>query len=375
MRASNRTDEAPVNESTYAPCGPGTPRSRRIFAEQWPYLVVPVVLTLLFSSTHGVRDWRELLLSLLFNTIASTCIGVCLDAIFTWAVPRVNARLHAPALRVAVQGAAIATAVLVGTEVAVRILGLFPGLPPRGAMRADILRVGLVVGTIVMVVILTFGRLRAHAREVELRAERAQREALLAQLGALQARTNPHFLYNSLNTVASLIEEDPSRAELVLERLAALFRYALEGSSKSQVPLADELHAVRGYLEIETLRFGERLVSHVEVEPGLESVPVPPLILQPLVENAVLHGVASRRSGGAVTVRAGRENGSLVLCVEDDGPGPGASTHQGSRTSLSDLQSRLALVYGDAARLEAGAANSGGYRVRLVIPMQPTGAS
>ena len=358
-----------------ATCGPGANRARRIFSEQWPYLVVPLVLTVLFASSHGVQGWHSLLVSLGFNALVSTCIGVCLDAIFTWAVPRVNARLHAPALRVAVQGAAIATAVLVGTEIAVRILGLFPGLPPRGAMRADILRVGLVVGTIVMFVILTYGRLRARARLVELRAERAQREALRAQLEALQARTNPHFLYNSLNTVASLIEDDPGRAERVLERLASLFRYALEGSSKSQVPLADELAAIRGYLEIETLRFGERLVSRLDVEPGLESVPVPPLVLQPLVENAVLHGVASRLGGGTVTVRAERENGSLVLCVEDDGPGPGGSTHQGSRTSLTDLQSRLSLVYGDAARLEAGrATDSGGYRVRLVIPLLPMGA-
>jgi sensor histidine kinase YesM len=219
-----------------------------------------------------------------------------------------------------------------------------------------------------------YTKLRVHARNVELREERARRDALKAQLETLQARTDPHFLYNSLNMVAGLIDEDPALAERVLEKLSDLFRYALEGSRKARVTLGEELAAVRGYLEVQSLRLGERLRFEIDAADGVESLSVPPLVLQPLVENAVLHGVSPRVDGGAVLVRARRRNGLLELSVEDDGSGPGSSPSTGTRTSLRDLQERLDLLYGGEAKLESGKSENGGYRVRVELPLSEESA-
>ena len=209
---------------------------------------------------------------------------------------------------------------------------------------------------------------RLRADEVE-RMARAQREAALeAQLAALQARTNPHFFFNSVNTVASLIPEDPQLAEETLVRLADILRYALEGSRTRFVPLSRELDVVRDYLAVQAARFGDKLRFCIELDPSLRELPVPPLFLQTLVENAVLHGVGQRASGGAVWVSATRRDQRAQIEVADDGVGPGGSRHHGSGTALSDLATRLELLYGSAGLLESGPRPDGGFRVRVLLP-------
>ncbi|MDH3744838.1 MAG: histidine kinase, partial [Acidobacteriota bacterium] len=263
----------------------------------------------------------------------------------------------------------VVTGVGFGVEVAIRIIDAIGGASTTD-MRPDVFRIGLVVATVIVVTVVSFEKLRERARATELVAQQAQKEALKAQLEALQARTNPHFLFNSLNTVAGLIEEDPHGAEKVLEKLSGLFRYSLDGSKTEWVRLEQELKAVTDYLEVERIRLGERLRAEVEVEPGVESLLVPPLLLQPLVENAVLHAVAPRASGGKLVVRAKREGLSLQLAVEDDGPGLGNSEHKGSGTALDDLRQRLAMVYGDQAALETESPAAGGCRVTVRLPLE-----
>jgi two-component system sensor histidine kinase AlgZ len=230
---------------------------------------------------------------------------------------------------------------------------------------------GFVGDSIVTALMIAFGHYRDRIEEVELRELRARHELLAAQVQALQARIQPHFLFNCLNTVASLIEADPARAEAAVERLADLLRYTLAASKREKVPLDEELAAVRGFLELESLRHGERLRLALHVDPRAGDALVPPLVLQPVVENAVVHGVAPRREGGRVEVRVERRDGALVLGVEDDGPGPGGSAQRGSGIALADLRQRLALLYGDAARLEVGRAALGGCRVEIAIPIGP----
>jgi LytS/YehU family sensor histidine kinase len=181
---------------------------------------------------------------------------------------------------------------------------------------------------------------------------------------------NPHFLFNSLNTVAALIGEDPARAERAVERLAASYRYTLEGSRRARVTVAEELAGLEDYLALERLRFGDRLTVTIDVAPAVGSVELPPLVLQPLVENALKHGVAARRGAGQVLVRAALEGDALVLTVEDDGPGPGASTHVGAGSTHDDLRARLALTYGEAGTLVTDRGPLGGYRVRVSMPRE-----
>jgi len=214
---------------------------------------------------------------------------------------------------------------------------------------------------------LAFQRMRIKAKTAERQALIERQAALRAQLTALQARTNPHFLFNSINTVASLIPDDPNLAERTLERLADLFRYALDSTKTRTVPLSRELEMVKDYLAIQRARFGDRLETHVELDPAAADYPVPPLLLQPLVENAVLHGLAER-SRGRVTLKVTKSGDQVTVEVIDDGPGPGQSPHHGSGTSVRELKERLKLLYGQASNLELSPAPGGGCLARVELP-------
>lgn len=215
---------------------------------------------------------------------------------------------------------------------------------------------------------LALQRWRVRAQAAEQKASLERRAALEAQLQALQARTDPHFLFNSLNTVASLIPEDPELAERTLERLADLFRYALESSRLRTVRLERELAMIADYLALQSTRFGERLQTRLDVDSGLGDIEVPPLLLQPLVENAILHGTAQRK-GGRVEIAVRREHDSLVVEVRDDGPGPGASSHSGAGSAIAGVTERLRLHYAERGSLRLSTNPRGGCLARLALPI------
>lgn len=205
---------------------------------------------------------------------------------------------------------------------------------------------------------------RARA-EAQARAELAH-----AELRALRAQVNPHFLFNTLNSIAALISENPAAAEDMTTRLAETFRYTLATSDRSHAPLGDELAFVRSCLEIERTRFGDRLRVEEAIEPGLDSVPVPTLLLQPLVENAVLHGAGARVEGGLVRISARREGEQLILEVADDGPGIDGVGRPGNGFGLRSVRERLALA-GPPHAVHIESAPGAGTRVRITLPMHP----
>ena len=145
------------------------------------------------------------------------------------------------------------------------------------------------------------------------------KEATEAQLASLESRIHPHFLFNTINSVSSLIHEDPDRAERLLERMAALLRFSLDANQSGLVPLEREMKIVSDYLEIEKTRFGDRLRFKVECSPAIAHMGIPPLSVQTLVENSVKFAVAPRREGGQILVRASAENNHLEIAVWDDG--------------------------------------------------------
>jgi sensor histidine kinase YesM len=223
---------------------------------------------------------------------------------------------------------------LVGGAFAATLIGFW--LYPRFALYSfrGVLLVGstngllaLVAGAVVFLyedLARRLARTRAQLLAERVAQAQARERAARAELQALQARINPHFFFNALNTVAAFVTEDPPRAERLLERFAGLFRYAFRKGSEETVPLEQELAFVRDLLEIEQARFGERVRVVVEVDDEVAQEPVPPLILQPLVENAVLHGRDPESGDCRIVVRAGRdEDGRTVICVLDGGPGPG----------------------------------------------------
>lgn len=155
----------------------------------------------------------------------------------------------------------------------------------------------------------------------------------------------------------------------MLDRLSGLFRYALEGSRAGTVHLADEIRAVEDYLHVESARFGERFTWSVEAPDDVRDERVPPLFLQPLVENALIHGVAQKRGRARVDVRLSRRDGFLHIEVEDDGPGPGASTFTGTGIALANLRKRLDLLFDGEGSLSTGEGAAGGFRVSVDVPL------
>ena len=192
-----------------------------------------------------------------------------------------------------------------------------------------------------------------EARDKQLRA--AQLEALLnhAQLDALRSQLNPHFLFNSLHSIAELVHQDPALAEKSIVRLGELLRRVLESSNRAELGLEQELDFIRGYVEIEQMRLGERLSVTWEIEPDALSITVPSLILQPLVENAIQHGIAPMATPGRLAIRARRRDGFLEIEIADSGPG--LSSHDGTRPQgigIANTRARLQALYGDRHAFE-----------------------
>jgi len=209
-------------------------------------------------------------------------------------------------------------------------------------------------------------------REGELRASRLQTQLTQAQLEALKMQLQPHFLFNTLHSISALLHRDPDAADRMIARLGDFLRLTLENSGALEVSLQKELEFLTCYLEIERVRFQDRLTTSVEVEPAALDAPVPNLILQPIVENALRHGIAQTRGPGRVEISAKRENGSLRIRVRDNGPGLAAITRpdDGLREGLglSNTRARLEQLYGAAHRFELENAPEGGLLVTMEIP-------
>jgi two-component system sensor histidine kinase AlgZ len=213
------------------------------------------------------------------------------------------------------------------------------------------------------------GRLDAVTMELrtrELEHERARKMALEARLASLESRLQPHFLFNTLNAISALIQEDPDHAERMVERLAALLRFSLDATGRGVVPLADELKIVTDYLEIERTRLGARLAFVIDAPADVARCEVPPLAIQTLVENSVKHAIAPRPGGGRIRVAAAATADELRLTVWDDGPGFTAAAMQAGH-GLENLQSRLVARYGEAATLTIGH-RDGGTLVTVSLP-------
>jgi two-component system, LytTR family, sensor kinase len=205
-------------------------------------------------------------------------------------------------------------------------------------------------------------------RERSLRAESA---AHRAQLEALRYQINPHFLFNSLNAVSTLVTERRNdEAARMLSRVSDFLRLTLTAPVRDEVALAEEIDYVRRYLEIEQVRFGDRLRVEIDVAPDAWEAAVPVFVLQPLIENAVRHAIAPRESGGSITVEAARAGDSVRISIVDDGPGlrTGANGNGAGRIGLSNTRDRLRALYGDRGRLELANAPGGGTRAMIEVP-------
>ncbi len=211
-----------------------------------------------------------------------------------------------------------------------------------------------------------------HVRKGEAEREaRLEMEALLAtaQLRALRMQLQPHFLFNTLNAISALVGEDPARAKTMIARLGLFLRLTLEDQAGGEVPLRQELRLLEAYLDIQRLRFENRIAFEVTVPNEALDLRVPNLVLQPLVENALQHGLTRRPGSGSLTVRAYQRAASLCLEVEDDGVGLPEPLQEG--VGLTNTRARLRTRHGDAARLSLHALAAGGVLARVELPWEP----
>ena len=217
-------------------------------------------------------------------------------------------------------------------------------------------------------------RAARRSRDLERAESRWALQLAESRLQALRAQLDPHFLFNTLNTVVSLVRQsrNPEAVEALVE-LGALLRASLTGEADHVVTLAAELELVRRYLGIERLRFGDRLRASVEAPAETLGARVPVLVLQPLVENAIKHGVALQVAPGALRIRAFRDGGCLVLEVRDDGPGLSAGGGGGTGIGLRNTRERLQRLYGDDAELLLVDAPGGGALARVALPFMESG--
>jgi signal transduction histidine kinase len=209
-----------------------------------------------------------------------------------------------------------------------------------------------------------------ESQDRALKAAQLETRLAEAQLQALQRQLHPHFLFNTLHAISALMHRDTEAADAMLARLSDLLRLTLDRIGVQEVPLRDELEFIDKYLEIERTRFGDRLQVSTAIDPATLDAAVPTLLLQPLVENAIRHGIAPKIGGGRVDISAHRAGGTLVLKVRDSGVGLSAAKRSALTTGvgLSNTRSRLEHLYRDAFTFEFSDAPGGGLIVTIVLP-------
>jgi two-component system, LytTR family, sensor histidine kinase AlgZ len=318
-----------------------------------------IVALLLEAASHPSAPLIRIVEHFIDSFVYANCIGTLLGFSIFGLAPRLG-RLRFPLNWAAVIGLIFGTA-LIGTLAAgstLMAIGVFPA--------GDYTWLGIHRAGFGFLLAYVFGfsfyfyesvRLRLRAtterlRVKELAEERARKLAVEASLSSLESRIHPHFLFNTLNSISSLVQDDPPLAERMIERLAALLRFSLDSNLQKTIPLERELKIAVDYLEIEKARFGDRLRYAVDVPTELKETAVPPFVVQTLVENSVKHSISKQKKRGEILVKARLFEDEIQIEVWDDGAAGFAPDDIPIGRGLDNLRSRLAALFETKARLE-----------------------
>jgi two-component system sensor histidine kinase AlgZ len=343
---------------------------KRVLYTNTPLAAVIALLTYTMSSgTRPVDLLRYFFVAFVYSFFIGCLAHGAMPYIWAWSMPK------RPLVRRSVAAVALTVLASAGCLVAGGFfvaLGTYPRSQFWVFFRQSV-SVSVLVSMIVGSFIITYESMKAQLQQTnldlrtkELERERALKLATEARLSSLESRIHPHFLFNTLNSISSLIQEDPQRAERLIERIAALLRFSLDSGQAGLVPLHQEMKIVRDYLEIERARFGDRLRFEVDVPAELDHLEVPPLSIQTLVENSVKFAVAPRREGGAIRISAAKTASRIELKVWDDGPGFTIDSVIAGH-GLDNLQARLLTLFNMEAALGMERTASG-MLVRISMP-------
>ncbi len=335
------------------------------------------VIALCLAAVFNQTWWRSLAYSCSISVACWFCIDVSRTLVARW----VHSKLPPDHPKAASQWPGwpwmmliILLGTIVGFSVGNLMGDLITGGNQPGYLRGTWFQaLGLLLGSLIPGMAITYW---FYSREVlaaqQALVETAQRQAAENQLKLLESQLEPHMLFNTLANLRVLIGMDPPRAQAMLDQLIAFLRATLSASRSAQHPLAAEFARLADYLALMQVRMGDRLQTQFEMPADLADVPVPPLLLQPLVENAISHGLEPKVGGGRIEVSASREAGQLVLRVHDTGVGLSDAPSTGTRFGLVQVRERLATLYAGRASLEladAGAAAGGGALATIRLPI------
>jgi signal transduction histidine kinase len=335
-------------------------------------LAVALGFSILFSDgrgRHSVGSWGAWYLA---NAIVSLTIGFAIRSAF-WLAERLVGRARLSRLAPWRRSLYFTVVPLAGVAIGWP-LGMWWGFSVDARMFFPLDRPALLWST-VLIMLLISAMFQVFFRSASLKIQ-AENRASEAQLRLLQAQIEPHFLFNTLANVVSLMEVDAPRAKTMLEAFVDYLRASLSGLGHGAHTLGDEIDLVDAYLKIIKIRMEDRLDYAIDVAAALREMPLPPLTLQPLVENAIVHGLEPRIDGGRVRIGAERDGGRLVITVDDDGAGFVATTttatgraRGGAGTALTNIRQRLVQTYGSGASLVVEAARPHGVRACLSLPI------
>ena len=325
---------------------------------QWPallalFVMAALTVTLMWLAPDARRGWRGYSVGMLFASWLAVVIGVALCKTRPWLLRLPGRMPYAGVwlLMVAIVALASALAHWMDAALQLQLIRARPAIFVR-----DNALIAALLGAVMLRYFYVLAQWQARIAAVA-----------HAQVDALQARIRPHFLFNSMNTVAALVRVDPAAAERTIEDLSELFRAALGQHGPRDGTLGEELALVDRYLAIEQLRLGERLRVRRALDDLPGAFPLPRLLLQPLVENAVRHGIQPLREGGEVNLRGRREGNCWI--IEIDNPLPATPAQPGHGHGLDNVRQRIAYRYGPRAQVSAGA-HGERFVVRVQLPAQ-----
>ena len=320
-----------------------------------------LIATLLFNT--GIASVLHLMIpesSFSHNLVYSNCIGLTIALLSYLSVSRLTSK------RAQIGGLAISVpiGVSIGITLAQTLTGQGSWADPQ---TWQAMPMGLFFGLIGATVFLLNERVEAEIRQGQLIRSESEKREIEAHLKLLQAQIEPHFLFNTLANVSSLIDSDPTLAKRLLDRLDDWLRVALARARSDSTTLGDELDMLENYLEIMKIRFGDRLRWRIEVPEEARLSAFPPMLLQPLVENAVRHGIEPKLGGGEISIHACNENVTLSIRVSDNGMGlKGNIDSHGA--GLANVRARLTTLFGEAGKLILCGNEAGGATATLVLP-------
>lgn len=351
------------------------------FALLWPNLSVAVVVLILIAGNQ-VSNRHELMRILAYSLVYANLTGILGFLILGKFAERISLRRQAlaapappPSLVVLAGVLGVVVVVAVGCLMAQTLLMVIGFVVPQNFWQEYIRTLRLVtpLAAVFGLGATVHASLRERVRvteeklhEKELAEERARKLATEARLRSLESRVHPHFLFNTLNSISSLIATNPPKAERMVGQLAVLLRASLDSSNQPLIPLQQELGMVESYVDIERVRFGDKLRGSVDVPAELRDARVPPMSVQALVENAVKHGITPQAAGGEVRVTASENHGSVCIEVRDTGPGFDLAVVP-SGHGLDNLVERLNALFGEHARINAFR-RDGHSVVEMVLP-------